>query len=137
MIVVDASLMVAWLLQEDELRIVPDVYDTLPERDIVVPSHWPVELANALLVNVRRRRILLEKLDSILDGLSIFRISIDAAIPVEQIGILAHFAATQKLTVYDASYVQLALEQRAPLATLDRDMRAAAQKLEIELIPRD
>lgn len=137
MIVVDASLMVAWLLQEDELRIVPDVYDTLPERDIVVPSHWPVELASALLVNVRRRRILLEKLDSILDGLSIFRISIDAAIPVEQIGILAHFAATQKLTVYDASYVQLALEQRAPLATLDRDMRAAAQKLEIKLIPRD
>lgn len=137
MIVADASLMVAWLLQEDDVLIVPDVYQTLPERDIVVPSHWPIEVANALLANVRRRRFAIDKVDSILDALSVFRILVDAPIAIEQMSDLTHFAASQKLTVYDAAYVHLAFEEGVPLATLDQDMRQAARQLNIALVPGD
>jgi predicted nucleic acid-binding protein len=137
LIIVDASLMIAWLLQEDDVLIVPDVYQSLPERDILVPSHWPVEVANALLSNVRRRRIAIEKVDSILEALGVFRINVDAPMAIEQMGDLTHFAASQKLTVYDASYVQLAFEENVPLATLDQDMRMAARHLNIALVPGD
>lgn len=137
MIVVDASLMIAWLLQEDRVLLVPDVYETLPARDIFVPAHWPVEVANALLSNVRRRRVAVDKIESILSGLSLFRIQVDPPISVEQLATLTHFAASQNLTVYDASYVQLAVEEKAPLATLDEDMRAAARKLRVALVPGD
>ncbi len=136
MIVVDASLMVAWLLQEDDARIVPEIYESLPELDIIVPPHWPVEVANALLTNVRRRRVVIDDVNSILAGLSIFRISFDETLAIDQMGVLTHFAASQKLTVYDASYVHLALEENTALATLDGDMRRAAHSLHIPLIPR-
>jgi len=137
LIVVDASLMVAWLLQEDDVLIVPEVCQSLPEQDIFVPSHWPIEVANALLTNVRRRRITIDKVDSILDALGIFRIMIDTPITIDQMSDLTHFAASQKLTVYDASYVHLAFEENAPLATLDQDMRQAARQLNIALVPGD
>lgn len=137
MIVVDASLMVAWLLQEDNVLIVPEAYQSLPEQDIFVPSHWPVEVANALLANVRRRRIAIDRVESILGTLGVFRILVDTPIAIDQMSDLTHFAASQKLTVYDASYVQLAFEENVPLATLDQDMRRAARQLNIPLVPGD
>lgn len=136
MIVVDASLMVAWLLQEDDIRIVPDIYESLPELDIIVPPHWPVEVANALLTNVRRRRLVMEDIETIFESLSIFRISFDETLTIDQMSVLTLFAASQKLTVYDASYVHLALEENVALATFDTAMRAAADSLNIPLIPR-
>jgi predicted nucleic acid-binding protein len=136
LIVVDASLMVAWLLQEDDIRIVPDIYESLPELDIIVPPHWPVEVANALLTNVRRRRLVIEDLETLLEGLSVFRISFDEALTIDQMSVLTLFAASQNLTVYDARYVHLALEENIALATFDTAMRVAAQSLNIPLIPR-
>lgn len=136
MIVVDASLMVAWLLQEDDIRIAPDIYESLPELDIIVPPHWPVEVANALLTSVRRRRLVIEDIETILESLSIFRISFDETLTIDQMSVLTLFAASQNLTVYDASYVHLALEENVALATLDTAMRVAAQSLNIPLIPR-
>lgn len=38
------------------------------------------------------------------------------------------------LTSYDAVYLELALRRQLPLATLDRELRAAANSLGIELL---
>jgi predicted nucleic acid-binding protein len=44
-------------------------------------------------------------------------------------------ARQEKLTIYDASYLELALRRRLPLATLDKDLRAAAVRREGTILP--
>ena len=135
MIVVDASLMVAWLLREPALRVVPDLYQRLPREAIVVPGHWSIEIASALWTNLRRGRLPLEAFDALLDSLSMFQITAGAPVSLDEIGTLTRFAIAQNLTVYDAAYVQLAARLGAPLATLDEAMRVAGRRLDISLIP--
>jgi predicted nucleic acid-binding protein len=134
-IVVDASIMIGWLLREPQLMFAPGIRKELPREDIFVPAHWPVEIANALWVNVRRGRIPLDAFDEIMDELSMFDVSADAPVSLGEIAVLTRFAISQNLTVYDAAYVQLAARLAAPLATVDREMRAAARALEVTVVP--
>ena len=135
MIVADASLMTAWLLNETEVVASEDVYDMLADDTLLVPAHWPVEIGSALAVNLRRGRITAVLLDAIEERLQKFVIEVQPAVQPSEIGALVSFASAQNLTAYDACYVQLAWQNRAPLATLDGHMRAAAKKLNINLLP--
>lgn len=135
MIVLDASLTVAWLLDEHHAVLPPALRDALPDVPIRVPAHWPVEVANALSVYLRARRIPASDLVEFMYGLDGFEIHVEPSVDLDAIGPLAQFAITQELTAYDAAYVQLALHDGAILATLDKAMRAAAQRLRIPLLP--
>ena len=43
-------------------------------------------------------------------------------------------ANKSKLTIYDAAYLELALREKLPLATLDKDLIKAAKALDVELL---
>lgn len=135
MIVVDASLIVALILREDNVAEPAFVYDALRTGEIAVPAHWPAEIANALWVNQRRGRMPAGVLNTAVEYLIAFNPRIDAAPSLERIPILVQFAEKEMLTVYDAIYVQLALSYNASLATIDGDMRACARRLNIPLLP--
>ena len=135
MIVADASLIVALILREDNVADPVSVYDLLRTTPLSVPAHWPAEIANALWANKRRGRITAEMVSTAVEYLVTFRPRIDAAPSVERLSALVQFAEREKLTVYDAIYVQLALSSNASLATIDSDVRAAARRLDITLIP--
>ena len=64
-----------------------------------------------------------------------FRPRIDAPPSIERLSALVQFAEREKLTVYDAIYVQLALSNNSSLATIDSDLRDCARRLHITLIP--
>jgi predicted nucleic acid-binding protein len=48
--------------------------------------------------------------------------------------IVLELARQTRLTVYDASYLALAMRERIPLATLDKDLRNAAQAAGVPLL---
>ena len=127
--------MTAWLLSETDVAVGQEVYDKLAEDTLLVPAHWPVEIGNALGVNLKKGRITVEEIDAIEARLSEFEIVMERAVPPAEIASLVHFAARQQLTIYDACYVQLAWQNRATLATLDGDMRTAAKKLNNNVLP--
>ena len=135
MIVADTSLMISWLLNETDVVVAEDVYNLLAEETLLVPAHWPVEIGNALGVNVRRGRIPPELLNAIQERLNKLVVVVERSVSPADIVSLVSFAGDQNLTAYDACYVQLAAETHAPLATLDRQMRTAARKLNINLLP--
>lgn len=135
MIVVDASLVIALILREDNVDRSELVYSALQAEQLTVPAHWPAEIANGLWANQRRGRIRAGRLDIIVEELFSFKPIIDAAPSAEQIPFLVQFADAEKLTVYDAIYVQLALNCNASLATIDADMRSCARRLDIPLLP--
>lgn len=136
MIVIDASLIVALILREDNVADPTSIYDLLRTTPISVPAHWPAEVANALWVNQRRGRITADMVSTAVEYLTAFKPRIDAAPSLDSLSGLVRFAEKEKLTVYDAVYVQLALSNNAILATVDGDVRASAKRLDIPLLPQ-
>lgn len=135
MIVADASLIVALILREDNVADPVSVYDLLRTTQLSVPAHWPAEVANALWTNKRRGRITAEMVSTAAAHLMAFKPRIDAAPSVDRMPALVQFAERERLTVYDAIYVELALSNNATLATIDSDVRQCARRLDIPLLP--
>lgn len=135
MIVVDASLFAAWLLNEPGHGPQDAVWDTLSAEMLFVPDHWPNEIANALRRAVRTKRLRIEEVAPIAQRVVTFEIGFAEPTPLDQIGALAIEALEFGLSTYDMTYVRLARDNRIPLATIDQAMRAAARRLEIDLLP--
>jgi len=125
----------AWLLGEPSVAGDTGLDIHLRDAPLAVPSHWPVEVSNMLTTHLRGGRISVVDFHAIMDRFDLLTVRVQPAIDLDDIGPLAQFAVTHELTAYDASYVQLALHYGAPLATLDRAMRAAAARLNIPLLP--
>ena len=97
----------------------------------MVPSLWWFEVRNILVVNERRKRITESGTNSFLRELARLRIRVDRE-PEE--GAVLRLARTHRLSVYDASYLELALREAIPVATLDGELAAAAVAEGMELV---
>lgn len=135
LLVVDASVAIAWCLQDEATADTDEILDALVQgMEAYVPALWPFEVANALLVAERRRRITVAQVTSMLQRIALLPINIEnAQLPQAFSSVLA--AARQEgLSEYDAAYFELALRRGLPLATLDDALRRAARKAGIRLV---
>jgi predicted nucleic acid-binding protein len=98
---------------------------------ILVPAHFGHEVANGLL---RSARIGEAPTVGALAKLAELGIEV-ADRGFTRIATSVHLADRHGLTVYDASYLELALEVDAELATLDRQLAAAAEAEGVPLVP--
>jgi len=135
LIVLDASLFIAWLVTEELPSANTRIYETVPANVLVVPSHWPIEISNALRSRMRAGQLSVTEFQSIMERFDQLTVHVHPPLELDEILPFANFALTHNLTTYDAAYVQLALGRNIPLATLDRAMRTAAQRLNIPLLP--
>jgi predicted nucleic acid-binding protein len=135
LIILDASVAIEWLLDEKPQSISASVPQTIFTESILVPSHWPLEISNTLRPDLRNRKISIPDFHYIMERLDQLDIHVQPPLDLDEIGPLTDFSVTHRLTAYDAAYVQLALQHNASLATLDRAMRAAAERLNIPLLP--
>jgi predicted nucleic acid-binding protein len=133
--VLDASVAVAWCFEDETTKFTEGVLQMLSQgAEALVPSLWPFEVANALLIAERRKRIVLAKATALLEriaGLPISVMTIDPRHAFEQI---LPVARQQRLSGYDAAYLELALRQGIPLATLDEELRRAVRAIGVELV---
>jgi predicted nucleic acid-binding protein len=135
LIVLDASLIVALILREANVQDGDAVYDALEDETLAVPAHWPAEIARALSVNHRRGRMSTENVAAAIDRLLVLKPAVDPAPPLGDLPDLLQFAAAERLTIYGAIYVRLAMRSDAMLATLDEAMRMSAKRHDISLLP--
>jgi predicted nucleic acid-binding protein len=135
LIVVDASVMVAWLINEPHASLSDDVFGLLATETILIPGHWPAEIGNALVVNIRRGRIAPEQLVAIVERLRKLDIELASTAPVDAVSGPLELGTREGLTAYDAAYVLLAQQARATLITVDNEMRQSAQRLRIPILP--
>lgn len=135
MIVVDASLAAAWLFHEANAVPTAALVGILATQPILVPSHWPTELGNAVRRAVRTKRIVSGEIEPIMQRLTLLDINVVSPVTPSDIGRIVHFALEYRLSVYDAAYVMLAAARRVPLATLDNAMKSAAHKLGVSVVP--
>jgi predicted nucleic acid-binding protein len=131
--VLDASTTACWAFQDEDHPDAELALNHVRSEEAVVPCLWWFELRNILVVNERRRRIAESESATFLLNISRLRIRIDRA-PDE--GAVLRLARNQRLSVYDAAYLELAQRERLPLATLDDALKRAATSEGVALLSR-
>jgi predicted nucleic acid-binding protein len=127
-LVLDASVAVAWCFPDESTEYAERVLDLLASGSgALVPAIWPFEVANALLVGERRKRVTLAQVTALLQRLTELPIMVDPIQVSGPFGRILSLARQQQLSEYDAAYLELALREGQPLATLDHGLRRACR----------
>lgn len=129
--VLDASIVGCWALEDENHPVAEAAFAQIKTDEAIVPNLWWFEVRNILLTNERRRRIAESETAIFLRDLSRFQMRIDRSPEEAQ---LLRLARSHRLSVYDASYLELAQRERIPLATLDADLAAAAHAESVPLV---
>lgn len=125
-VVVDGSVAVAWCFPDEQGDYPQSVLESLAAMGAVVPSLWAFEVANALLMGERRKRSTPDETLTSINFIQSLPISVDGAAESQAFGQTLHLARSHNLSVYDASYLELAIRRGLPLATLDKKLKTAA-----------
>ena len=132
--VIDNSGVMSWAFQDEANPFADAVLEKLSETSAIVPSVWPLEVVNVLLVAERRKR--LKQADSVrfITLLSQLPIFVEREWPDNRMEELLAVGRANDLSSYDASYLYLAMRKGIPLATSDQKLIAAAKQVAIPLL---
>lgn len=133
-VVLDCSVTLSWLMPDEGNAQAAEVRTLVTDEGAVVPMLWPIELGNALLFAVRGRRVTTVQRATAIEALGQLPIEIDTKTLAKVWSDTLTLADELRLTLYDACYVELAKRRALPLATLDKELRAAGKKLGIPLL---
>ena len=122
-IVIDASVTISWLLDDEADSLVSTVLNQITRDGAIVPQLWFYEVHNALLAAERRGRL---SSDRTLAHLNSLRNSPITAADGTDLQAALELARRHHLSFYDALYLELALRRDLLLATLDRALARAA-----------
>jgi predicted nucleic acid-binding protein len=133
-LVLDSSATLAWICQDEVSDATRQIFDLVAGARAWVPSIWRLEVANGLQTGVRRGRIDAIYRDAALADLALLDIAIDQDTDRYAWTTTLHLADRFSLTIYDAAYLELAQRRSLPLASLDRELRTAADTLNVPLV---
>jgi predicted nucleic acid-binding protein len=133
MIVVDASLVGALTLP-DEADLPAAIHKRMIADQLIAPVHFRIEVGNVLQMAVRRKRIPPAARGLALAQIESLSILVDDLSERSVWSRIFHLADTHGLTIYDAAYLELAARRLAALATLDRELIAAARSEAVEVL---
>lgn len=133
-LVLDSSIALAWCMPDEDAPEADEIQARVARHGACAAAHWPLEVANALLMAVRRGRIDERFRDSSLRDLATLPITLDPETGARAWREITGFADRYRLTIYDAAYLELAHRRALPLATLDTQLRAAAGASGVTLV---
>jgi len=132
--VLDASVAVAWCFDDESDSESASILDQLQDEAAIAPAIWPLEVANALRNGERRGR--LEPGDSLrfTELLGELLVEVEPLTLRRALNSVLFVAREYDLSAYDAAYLELAIREGCPLASLDRALRAAAERAGVALV---
>ena len=133
--VIDASVGFAWV-HPDQATLETDklLKEVESGATVVVPGLWFLEIANGLLVLQRRKKLTAEDRKSALATLARLNPAVDEESNKAVFQKTSELAEKHGLTVYDATYLELALRRKLPLASRDEPLRAVAKKCGLRVL---
>lgn len=123
----------AWCFEDESTGYTDSVLECLTNRTAVVPALWNLEVANVLLLAEKKNRITKDQSIEFIDILSTLPIIVDPSTSSRAMHSIYALAFHANLTIYDAAYLELAIREKIPLLTLDKDLINAAKKLQIPI----
>ncbi|MBI4563517.1 MAG: type II toxin-antitoxin system VapC family toxin [Planctomycetes bacterium] len=134
--VIDGSMTMAWCFADEATPPSHRIQERLEHQGAVVPSHWPLEVANVLALAEKHRRITPAKSGQFLSLLEMLDIEVDGETSERVFSHVLPLCRRHGLTSYDAAYLELAIRRGIPLASLDVDLLRGARSLGIEVLGR-
>lgn len=125
--VADASVAIGWVHPAQATRDTDAMLDAIAGgATLEVPAMWPLEVANALIVLVRRRKLTQADRRAALGWLGGLRVRLDQEMASLAWSRLSDLAAAHQLSIYDAAYLELAQRRKIALGSKDALLRKAA-----------
>ena len=121
--VINASVVLKWYLTDEELgRKAIDSLGSYVSNELAIhaPALLEYEVMNGLMIAQKRGRIKEEKILSAIEGFENLGINLRSLSHLYPRVI--HFCRTYNRSVYDASYMALALDEGIPLITADKGL---------------
>ena len=128
------SAALTWCFEDERTPVTATLLERVGETGAFAPNLWPLEALNGLLVAERRGRLDSARRHRLLRFLQMLPITLDDDTTAQIWTATASFAERFGLSAYDATYLELAYRLGLPLASLDRKLRAAANKLGVTLL---
>lgn len=137
--VLDNSVVMRWLLQDgsdERLAYAHKVLGVLAQEDgtAFVPGIWALEAANVMVKAQAKLWVTEARCAAFAALLQDMAITTDLLTAAHALGDTLQLARRFKLSSYDASYLELAMREGLPLATLDGDLRSAMQQTGVVLV---
>ena len=133
-LVIDASITLAWTFVDVRTVAADAVLDRVLSAGASVPSLWRLEVATALRSAVRRQRCDEAFVDRTLSDLASLAIALDEETAARAWTDTRRLSREEGLTIYDASYLELALRLHGPLASADAALCDAARRRGLEVL---
>ena len=131
-VVIDASIASAWCFPDEQTDYTTAVFQAVSSSavDSVAPRLWAYEIRNSVLMGIRRGRISKPDSEQFLISLNDLNVRLSEPASYDDV-----FSLAQKhgLTVYDAAYLDIAMQEGLPLASLDRQLIRAAETVGVSL----
>jgi predicted nucleic acid-binding protein len=136
-LVLDASVALAWCFDNEATEATDRVLERVANEAAAVPAIWHVEVANVLALAERRRRITQARSAQFIALIEGLEIVVDEETPSRAFDRVLDLARSERLSAYDAAYLELAMRLGVPLASKDADLCNAAQHLGVSVLRAD
>jgi predicted nucleic acid-binding protein len=133
-IVLDASVALAWCFRDELTEAAARLREQLHTSVAAVPLLWFIEIANVLALAERRGRITAGESAQLIALFETLSIDADAETASLAFTRILDLARAHRLTAYDAAYLELAMRLGVPLASKDRDLCDAAERVGVTAI---
>ncbi len=131
---IDASITLGWAFDTETTPLTTAVLKYLETVHAIVPALWMFEVTNTLCTAERKGRITAGAQAIFLERLRLLPIVIEQRPAVWLAQRILPLARRFRLSAYDAAYLELAMREGLPLATLDDDLRRAASDAGVALV---
>ncbi len=132
--VLDSSVALSWAFEDEASPATEALFDRASREGAIVPDLWYVELANVLVGAERRGRLTSEKVALFVRTIDALRLQLDPLTSARAFDEIRSLALAERLTTYDATYLDLAMRRGLPLATLDADLVRAASRRGVTIL---
>jgi predicted nucleic acid-binding protein len=133
--VADTSVAVAWVVQSQANEATERLLaEAETGASVHVPALWTLEMANVLLILKRRGRIDQQGYDQARQDLQGLRPVLDEHSTQLALTKISELAEKYGLSAYDATYLELAMRHKLPLASRDSALNKAARRAGVETL---
>ena len=133
-IVIDASVALAWCFKDERTEATARLLERVRTDAAAVPILWRLEIANVLALAERRGRITSAESAELIALLETLEIVVDEETWSRAFTRILDLAREERLTAYDAAYLELAMRLGVPLASKDRDLCDAAERVGVTVL---
>lgn len=138
--VLDASVSMCWLFLDGKpaerayaLKVLAAMKHA--QTGAIVPVTWGLEVSNVLARAEMKGLVTETQSEAFLEMLEAMDIGADRATFSRALSDTLQIARRYRLSAYDASYLELAMREGLPLASLDEDLQKAARKAGVKRFP--